>query len=227
MSLHARTCPSVLLTLFFSPPPPPQFFNSVHPTVAEVQGTQKYIDPTSCRDRAEDRHFLCTQGRWPGEHNSYETPKNPPSHPKPIRKPSCNAPAATDRLLSCTSPRPSPPKRLLHQTPLLSPPKSHSIGVSSWCFTRELGCEHSPAKHPQGPGSSRCPGAREGRRQGRGRGSVHTAGAKLNVDPYFYLNVLFSFCFNHLSPKPSSDETLLHQVAGKWQLKYQPSPVPV
>lgn len=67
----------------------------------------------------------------------------------------------------------------------------------------------------------------QGRGGGRGGGSVHAAGAKLNMDPYFCPNVLFSFCFNHLSPKTSSDEALLRQVAGKRQLRYQPSPVPV
>lgn len=102
-------------------------------------------------------------------------------------------PTATRSAAQLYLPPPFTPKRLLHQNPLLSPPKSHGGGVSSRCLTRGLGHERSPAKHPQGMGFSwRCqpsiPRAREGRRQEK-RGSAQHG-------PLFLSKCLFSCCFN-------------------------------
>lgn len=67
----------------------------------------------------------------------------PQTHPK------ANAPAACGLHSDMASSSAEPPLSLLHQTPLLSAPKSHCGDVSRWCLSRALGCEHSPAKHPQ------------------------------------------------------------------------------
>lgn len=125
---------------------PQLFVTPVHPGGA--QGLRNSLIP-SLVETAEHRHFLCTQR---GPSTTLVTLENPPRHPKPTQKPMLLLPVSctvTWPAAQLSLPFVSTPERLLHQTPLLSAPKSHCGGASSWCLSRALGCEHSPAKHPQ------------------------------------------------------------------------------
>lgn len=158
--------------------------------MAEGHGTQKYVDPVSCRDRAEDRHFLCRQRGCQVSTTLIRHRRTHSAIPNPSESQAAMLLLPSSRTALSL---PFPPKRLLHQNPLLSPQKSHTVGISSWCLTGELGCEGSPAKHPQGMGSSSsCRPSIPGARQGRGLCS----GGKAQHGPVFLSKCLFSFCFN-------------------------------
>lgn len=131
-----------------SAPPPPVICHPFHPGGAQgLRNTQ--ILPVA--ESAEHRHSVSTRRAARPAQPLLDT-ENPPRHPKPIPKLLLLLPASctvTEPAAQLSLPFLSTPKRLLHQTPLLLSPKSHSGGVSSWCLSRALGCEHSPAKHPK------------------------------------------------------------------------------
>lgn len=202
MSLHAQTCPSVLLTLCFSPPSPVIFQpwqrgtglkNTLIPSLAE---TEQRTDIFSAHKKG--CQVSTTLIRHRRTHPAIPNPSE--NQAATVRLPSsCTALSHSDAVSL-----PSPQRGSYTKT-LCFLPADPTVLVSPACASAESR-DGNAAQQSTGRGWARPPGANppslgQGRGGGRGGGSAHAAGAKLNTDPYFCPNVSSLFVLTRKHPK--------------------------